>query len=456
MAETAIELPSKRETLADKYDAPESARKLNDHAHYLASNGKIAASLVALRRALALAHDHPIMLSGLGAVLFDAGLYEEAETVLRKSIAIEPDYAPAHGNLGSVLGGLQRFEEAKAACERGLELEPDDQNARWNYAIDLLNAGDWLQAWPYYEARKIRKGNEVYYPQMPFQMWEGESLSGKTLYVHGEQGVGDRILMSRYLAWVKDLYPDCRIMFMHGATDLPDASNFLWGYRDIVQLLPNGIPWPDDVDYGVHLMSLPKLHGTTPDNVPREPQLILKNAMRHRNSVSIKAIDDRMMKVGICWTGNPAMKRNAERSIPLELLLEFAEIPNVVLYSLQIGSSDIARLGVEQLVCDLSYQIKPFGFGGTAACMLNLDLVITCCTATAHVAGALGAPCWTLLCANPYWLWLRDRSDSVWYPNTTLFRQSKMNDWKPVIAEVKDSLRQCAEIHADNVEQKAA
>jgi hypothetical protein len=436
--QTVIRLPTQRELIQDKYSACDMACRLNDHAHDLAKDGKINASVVALRRAHALEPDHPIVLSCLGAVLFDSCEYTEAETHLRRSISIEPEYAPAHGNLGAVLGAQGKYPEAKASYRRSIQIEPDYSDARWNFAMCLLDSGDWTEAWPYYEARKERGGKRLY-PQLPYPEWKGEDLNGKTLYVQGEQGVGDRTLFSRYLVWVKDSYPACRILFMHNAEDLPNISNFMWGYRDIIEFIPNAVPWPE-ADYGIYLMSLPALHGTTPDNIYPEPGLILKNAMRHKESVTLPGVDKTMLKVGITWTGNPLMKRNGERSIPLDQMLTLATLPNVVLYGLQMGTPDIRRLGADQLICDLSPDIKPLGFTGTAATMLNLDLVITCCTATAHVAGALGVPCWTLLCANAYWLWLRERSDSVWYPNTRLFRQKTMGDWSPVIDEVKSEL----------------
>lgn len=450
---TTIRLPNKRELVQEKYVAPEGACKLNDHAHYLAKQGHIESSVVALRRAVAMAPEHPVLLACLGAVLFDAGKYSEAEKVLNKAISIEPEYSPSFSNLGSVLGAQGRYDEAKKSFLRAIKIEPDFTDARWNFAMNLLDCGHWLEAWtPYYEARKERNNSHLY-PKLPYPEWRGEDLNGKTLHIQGEQGVGDRILFSRYIAWVKEKYPDCNINFMVEAADLPDVSNFMWGYNEIVKFLPNGIPWPENVDYGIYLMSLPGVHGTTPDNVPGDPGYILKNSLRHRNSVSIKAIDDNMLKVGIVWTGNSVMKRNAERSIPLEMMLTLAEIPNVVLYSLQYdGAQQIEKLGAAQLIKDLRPDIQPLGFAGTAACILNLDLIITCCTATAHVAGALGAPCWTLLCANPYWLWLRKRKDNVWYPNTTLFRQKIQNDWKPVIREVKSALAECAEIHRRSVE----
>ncbi len=52
----------------------------------------------------------------------------------------------------------------------------------------------------------------------------------------------------------------------------------------------------------------------------------------------------------------------------------------------------------------------------TAAVLNHLDLVITCDTAVAHLAGALGRPTWLLLAHRSDWRWMRDREDSPWYP----------------------------------------
>jgi len=37
--------------------------------------------------------------------------------------------------------------------------------------------------------------------------------------------------------------------------------------------------------------------------------------------------------------------------------------------------------------------------------------------------------------------WLSGRSDSPWYPTLRIFRQPRMGDWAPVIAEVADTLK---------------
>jgi len=71
----------------------------------------------------------------------------------------------------------------------------------------------------------------------------------------------------------------------------------------------------------------------------------------------------------------------------------------------------------------------------------NLDLVITCDTAVAHLAGAVGGPTWVALPFAPDWRWLLQRDDSPWYPTMRLFRQAQRGDWTDVFAEIAAELK---------------
>ena len=79
-------------------------------------------------------------------------------------------------------------------------------------------------------------------------------------------------------------------------------------------------------------------------------------------------------------------------------------------------------------------------FADTAGLIARLDLVISVDTSVAHLAGALGKPVWVLLPWLPDWHWQLGRSDSPWYPSARLFRQTESDDWKSVIATLRQEL----------------
>ena len=83
-------------------------------------------------------------------------------------------------------------------------------------------------------------------------------------------------------------------------------------------------------------------------------------------------------------------------------------------------------------------------FGGMAALIKEVDLVISVDTGVAHLAGALGKPVWVLLPFAPDWRWMTDRADSPWYPTMRLFRQSRPGDWPGVLDNVRAALKDWA------------
>jgi uncharacterized protein DUF6165 len=88
------------------------------------------------------------------------------------------------------------------------------------------------------------------------------------------------------------------------------------------------------------------------------------------------------------------------------------------------------------------YDAGDDAFLDTAAVMETLDLVISCDTAVAHLAGARGRPIWVALKYVPDWRWMLDRTDSPWYPTMRLFRQRTRDDWKGVFSEIESALRE--------------
>src|SRR5262249_8755050 len=112
-------------------------------------------------------------------------------------------------------------------------------------------------------------------------------------------------------------------------------------------------------------------------------------------------------------------------------------------YSLQVGerAKDLALLPAGK-VLDLSPELTTFA--ETAAALANLDLLVTVDTALAHLAGAIGRPCWVMLPHSPDWRWLTERTDSPWYQSLRLFRQTSPGAWDEEIARIGTALAELA------------
>ena len=72
--------------------------------------------------------------------------------------------------------------------------------------------------------------------------------------------------------------------------------------------------------------------------------------------------------------------------------------------------------------------------------MTQCDLIVTCDTSIAHLAGALARPVWVALKSDAEWRWMRERADSPWYPTMRLFRQSRRGVWSDVIDAMASEL----------------
>jgi hypothetical protein len=191
------------------------------------------------------------------------------------------------------------------------------------------------------------------------------------------------------------------------------------------------------------LLSLPAIFATTPATVPAAiPYLHAGPARIEHWKAGLAAWPG--FRIGIAWQGSPTMlPYDLFRSVPLAQFEPLARVDGVCLISLQLGASEpIAALAGRFPVVDLAGQLDESAgaFLDTAAVIVNLDLVVTCDTAIAHLAGALGVPTWLALPVVPSWRWLLDREDTPWYPTARLFRQVYAGRWEEPFQSMADRL----------------
>ncbi len=392
--------------------------------------GQAAEALASCSRALQLQPGMRGVHGNLGNALRDLGRPQEALAQYDFALRESPEDANNYCLRGNALFDLNRIPEAIASYERAIGLNPAHARSLFNKSLCLLLSGEFAQGLPLYEWRK--QLNPAAAPSVPGPVWLGEAdISGKTLFVYADQALGDTIQFCRYAKLLEQR--GTQVIF----AVQPQLRELLTGLSPSIRIVAPGEP-TGGFDYHCALMSLPLALSTTLADVPAtvpylfaDPQRMTKWRQR---------IGATGFKVGIVWQGS-RNRIDVGRSVPLEMFARLAAIRGVRLISLQ--KSDAVSAGPKDPAVEVlgdDFDAGAQAFLDSAAVMKHLDLVITCDTALAHLAGALACPTWIALKHVPDWRWLLDRADSPWYPSMRLFRQSRRGDWDGVFAAIHDAL----------------
>ena len=372
----------------------------------------------------------PLFFTNLGNAFQKQGKLEKSVQVYQKAIQIQPDYADAYYNLGNAFQKQGKLEKSTQALQKAIQIQPDYADAHFNLAMLLLLQGQFVEGWEKYE---WRWDSSLQSQKRNFKrpLWDGTSLSGKSILIYAEQGFGDSIQFARYI----DLFPDTATIIV---ACQPELKSLLKSIDRIGTLVTKGEDIPN-FDFHAPIVSLPHIFGTVLETIPAKIPYLYPDK---NSDFEILSDDERDLKVGITWAGSPTHINDRNRSISLNDFKCLLDIEGCEFFSLQVGEHhrDIKQCGYSRIIKDLGKQFTTFHH--TASVILQLDLVISVDTAVAHLAGALGKPVWTLLPFVPDWRWMLNRSDSPWYPSMTLFRQRKRGDWHSVFQEIRLTLTQ--------------
>jgi tetratricopeptide (TPR) repeat protein len=422
MVPTLVNAYDNRAVLFARLDRFEEA--LADYDRALALNGRAA-----------FVHNHR------ATTLRELGRHYEALNSCATALRLDPRYVDAYLNRASALGEIGRFEEAIADYEACLALDPGRTEAVVAIGSAYLAMGDYDRGWERYEARLRLQGRKRVAPTVAFAQpaWNGaDPLSGKTILLHSEQGLGDTLQFCRYVPSVKAMGAEIVLQVE------PSLVRLSSSLRGVDRVVAKGHASPH-FDVQASIMSLPRAFRTTLQSIPADVPYL------HAEPDKVAVWAGRLgpatrPRVGLVWSGGQAPQRRDlfRRNIPLRMLAPLAQC-GVDFVSLQKGEPAESELA----------EVIAFGWNGpaildpaadlhdfsdTAALVENLDLVITVDTSVAHLAGGLGKPVWILNRLDADWRWMRDRTDSPWYPTARLFRQKTFGDWAFVVQEVAAAL----------------
>ena len=403
--------------------------------------GRLGDALITFERALKVRPDFAEAFSNRGLVLHELDRFDEALADYDRALQIKPELTDAHVNRGNALRELLRHEDALAAYQRALDIKPDLEAIYLNESLSRLVLGDLARGWPRYEWRWQTDQSVAPVSQFTQPIWLGkESLEGKTVLLHAEQGMGDTIQFCRYAKLVAD--GGAKVLLAVQAPLKP----LLEDLEGVDRIIVPGEP-PPPFDYHCPLLSLPLAFGTTLETIPRDRGYLRVGGPRFDARLAAwrarLGAQDRP-RIGLVWSGNANHKNDRNRSIALS---GFARIlsdrARFVCLQNEIRAADATWLERRPVIERFDKEL--IDFAETAALIANLDLVISVDTSVAHLAAAMGKPVWLLLPFNPDWRWLLEREDSPWYESVRLFRQTRSGHWDDTLSRVGQEIERFVE-----------
>jgi FkbM family methyltransferase len=419
---------------------PENAMAHANLGTSLLNLGRREEALAACQQAVALQPQGVAMHASLGGAMLELGAFREAVALCRQAITLDPTQPHAYFNLSHAFKAMNQLDDAAFAARQAIALCPNSAEYHFHMAHILLLQGELSAGWAEYDWRwKLPDFAWICALHGAFSqpLWTGEDISDKTILIYTEQGLGDGVLFARYLSLV--VRKASRVI----VAAQPPIRRLLETIEGITVVSIRELPLPH---FDVHcpLLSLPRAFATTFDNIPAAvPYLRVDPAeqIRWARRIASNRIGGRDLRVGLVWAGNPTTRRDYFRSPGLNSVAPLLSVPGVNFVLLQVGAGreDRDASPLPDHVLDLGAEVADLA--DTAAIMAGLDLMISSCTASLHLAGALAVQTWAMIPFAPYFPWLLERTDSLWYPSMRLYRQEQPGqDWSGVVGRIATDL----------------
>jgi tetratricopeptide (TPR) repeat protein len=415
---------------------PDFADAHNNVAHSLNELGRYDEAMAAVKRALALNPNSDAAHGMMGNLLHSQHRFEEAMASHDRALAINPTNYELMNNKAMILMDMGRPDDSLAAFDAVLAKDPDNIEILWNKALALIATGHYAEGWDIYECRKRREdftpaGRERIPPSL---LAEGD-LTGKTVLMRHEQGLGDNIQMLRYAT----------LLSRRGATVIAELQTALLEIGATVPGISKLVTMDEDPAHDVEVlsMSMPLALGTTADTIPDVGPYIF--ASQEAQAIWRQRLGPKTRpRIGLVWSGNRDHINDRRRSMPRKYLEPLLNLDaDFVSLQVEYRKGDLEWLQADGRIRTVHEDLNTFM--DTAGLLENLDLVISVDTSVAHLAGALGRPVWFLLSRISDYRWHLGADTTPWYPTARLMRQDGYDDWAGLVAKVRGEVERWLE-----------
>jgi len=421
---------------------PASGLAWSNYGLALRDNERLDEAVPALRRAAELRPQHAWTRVNLATVLADDEQYADARAAADRALELAPALAEAHVVLASLHTKAGEFAAADERYRRALAVAPRNAVARAGLGELQLLQRDFAHGWDSYEARFELP--DAVAQKLTVPRWDGRVLAEGRLAVRSEQGLGDMIL---FASCIPDVLERVRGLVLEVPPKLVGLFGRSFPGADVRPASAGYPPWLDefkDVVAAIPAGSLMGLFRRRAADFPARERYFLadpERAKRWRERLTVLGPGP---KIGIAWSGGFFRTGRKNRTIGPADLDPLLAHPGAHFVSLQYAAAaetEAAALAARRGLPVHHWPEAITDYEDTAALVSGLDMVITVCTAVAHLSGALGKPVAILAPEIPSWRYLAAGEDLPWYPTARVFRRAHGGDWAAVVERAADALR---------------
>ncbi len=398
---------SRRATALD----PTHAAAFTDLARALESLGRLDEAASSLERAIALDANGVAAIMRLATIRTRLGELESAAELLRRAVEVRPADSGVLNMLGVVFGRLGSTDDALDCLDDAVQFAPGFAEAHLNRAHALLRAERFAEGWLELEWRnkrrqenRVRKESALGTHGVPYPVWEGSPLAEKAILIVGEEELADEVMFASCYRDVIERAKQCVI-----ACD-PRLERMMRRSfpRACVVGVPRGrqphlkLPGGLRIDAKISAGSLPRFLRPTAESFPNESSYLIADP------TAVEACRREFAKLG------------AGPKIGIGTFREECTIGHFG--KLQKALADIR----EATFMSLPGESNSLDIHDLCARLAALDLVVCDGGLIAHLAGALGVPCWILWVDESDWRWIGAETTTFWYPQVRLFRERRL------------------------------
>jgi len=439
---------------------PHCSKGYNNLAGALRDKGDLEEAIDILKNAIQLMPDNAQLWITLGTIMGEQSDFATAQTFYREALRLDPNSARGWHNLAHALNHTGPFDEALKYHDRALELVTEEHDriemvhARGlcKIAMGILDDG-WLE---YEERHNPRFGQSNLFAAHAAP-WDGEDLTGKTLLLIGEQGLGDEIMFAGIIPDMVDrVGPSGRVLVSTDPRLVPlfarSFPNVKFGPQGHIKHNAKTIrtaPWAKGdlkPDYYTPL-------GTPLQYVRKRIEDFPKAAFLKPEPARVGYWRERLEQlgpgpyVGLCWRSMLLTTQRKKFFSPMEAWRAPLSLTGVKFINLQYGDckADLAyaREKLGATITNFEDLDLKNNLDDNAALCAALDLAVSAPTAAAALAAGTGTETW-FLTAGKVWPQLGTET-YPWYAKTRVLTPPTFGDWPTLMQTLATDLAAFAE-----------